>query len=481
MKKRKIAALEISNRNFYISAVLNFFDAIAARHTTHEFSRYNRLRYVTGEILKRRIEKAYPGADGIITVEFYLTEEYIEVSVKDKGVPAWADFSYDKEHIDVSDKEKMQNFILDVMVDGFGMEKLGKEGQRIFVRMNLLNKIAFRAPEPYAETEVMDTNITIKPVNTYEDAIEAIRCIYSEYGYSYSYEKLYYIESFMNAIKNKEIMSFLAVNEHGQTAGHFALAFSDTFKNMPEISTVVIRKEFRGLGLFAKFMDYSMELGQELGFRALMGQPVAFHPFSQKAFLRSEFTATAVLLAYIDSAIESEYNKNNERLDLFASVKLLDNSIHSVLYPPEEICSFTQGVFERMGMSYELKGEAVLAENTEISIETSSRMKSTKMIIMAAGDDLEQMLRDAVKDSIRGRNEMIEVFISLNDPSCSHAYDCAKRCGFAFSGILPGGETADYIVMQMLVGADCSYCQLVTVGEFEELTNNIVEINKQKG
>lgn len=477
MKRRKIASIEIGNRKFYLGAVMNFLDAIVANHPTHEFSRYNRLRYITGELLKRRIEKAYPGADGPITVEMYLTEEYIEVSIKDKGVPVWADFSYDKNHIDANDAAAMENFLLDFMVDGFGLEKLGKDGQRIFIRMNILHKIAFREPEPYPEIEVLDNNITIKPVETHEDAIEAIRCIYSEYGYSYSYEKLYYIDNFMSAIRNRELMSFLAVNEHGQTAGHFALAFSDAFQNMPELSTVVIRKEFRGLGLFGMFNDYCINLGKKLGFRAIMGQPVAYHPFSQKALLRSGFTATSVLLAYIDAAIESEYNKDKQRLDLFASVRMLDESAHSTLYPPAEIRGFTDSVFTRLGCGYELKDEAALSDSTAISIETNSTLKSTKMILTGAAEDLEQILRDAVKDSIRGHNEMIEIFISMNDPSCEHAYKTAKKCGFAFSGLLPGSETADYVVMQMLVGKDCSYDHLVTVGEFETLKNDIVKLN----
>ena len=128
----------------------------------------------------------------------------------------------------------------------------------------------------------------------------------------------------MTLIKNKEIMSFLAVNDHGQTAGHFLLAFSDLYKNMPEVSTVVVKKEFRGLGLFAKFMDYCDEIGKEHGFRALMGQPVTFHPMSQKAFLRAGYTATSLLMSYINPEIESEYNKDGERLGLSVSVKMLD-------------------------------------------------------------------------------------------------------------------------------------------------------------
>lgn len=478
MKMGKIASIEIRNKKFYIGAVMNFLDGIVAKHTALDFSRYNNLRYVMGEVLKRRIERAYPGAEGIITIDFYLTESYFEISIKDKGEPIWMDFSFDGEVLDVRDKTAMRNYLLGFMTDGFGVEKLGKDGQRIFIRMNILHKIVFKEPEPYPETEVLDTNISIKAVETYEDAIEAIRCIYSEYGYSYSYERLYYIDSFMKAIENREIMSFLAVNEHGQTAGHFALAFSDTFKNMPEISTVVTRREFRGLGLFAKFMNHCMDMGKQYGFRALMGQPVAFHPLSQKAFLKSEFTATAVLLSYIGSDIESEYNKNNERLDLFASVKILDKTAHSVIYPPKELRPFVEKIFKKAEYSYEVKEGDAFDESTMISIETNSSLKTTKILLNGTADDFEQILRDAVKDSIRGKNEMIELMISMNVPGCEFAYEIAKKCGFNFSGLIPGSETADYIVMQMLIGTDCRYDQLVTVGEFEELKNDVISLNR---
>lgn len=477
MKMRKIASMEIWNKKFYIGAVLNFLDSIVSNHPDHEFGRYNRLRYVVGEVLENRIEKAYPGGRGTIEVELYISDVYFEVSIKDKGEPAWTDFSYDDQKLDVNDSQKLRNYILDLWMDEIGMEKLGKDGQRIYIRMKILNPIRFKVPEPYSEMEVLDTNISIRLVETEADAIEAIRCIYSEYGYSYSYERLYYVDTFMNMIKNKELISFLAVNEHGQTAGHCALAFSDTFKNMPEISTVVIRKEFRGLGLFAKFIDYCMEIGKQHGIRAFMGQPVAFHPMSQKVFLRSGFTATSVLLSYISSDVESVYNKNNQRLDLFASVKLLDKDAHSTVYPPKELYSFINKVYDKLGWEYELIAKWKKAEVTQISIETNSSLKVTKILLRSASDDFEKILEDSVKDALRKKTEMIEMLISLNSPSCAYGYEIAKKRNFVLSGILPGGETDDYLVMQMLIGTDNRYDHLVTVGEFEELVKEIIVLN----
>ena len=130
MKKTNIASIKIKNKKFYLRAVLDFLDTIAGNHTNIEFSRYNRLRYVVGEILEKRIENAYPGAEGLIEVEINLLENFLEVSIRDMGVPVWIDFSYN-ENPDMNNKTDMRNYILNRWIDRVGIEKLGKDGQRI--------------------------------------------------------------------------------------------------------------------------------------------------------------------------------------------------------------------------------------------------------------------------------------------------------------------------------------------------------------
>lgn len=478
MIRMKIASMEIWNENMYIEPVLNFIDAIGAQQTQKEFSRYNRVRYVLGEILQNRIKNAYPGGKGTIQIDLYISDAFFEISVTDKGIPEWRDFSYNKEYIAQENRE-LRNYLLDMWIDEFGIEHLGKNGQRIFLRQRILNSVKLKTPTPYREIEVMDTNISIRPVVTEEDAVEAIRCIYSEYGYSYSYEALYHVDNFMRMIREGKMLSFIAHNDHGQTAGHFCLTLSDIYKDMPEISTVVIRKEFRSLGLFAIFMDHSIKVAEEEGFRALMGQPVAFHPMSQKAVLRAGFTPTSLLLSYIDSELESEYNKDTRRLDLFAAVKILDASASCRNYPPKELIPLLEKMYNRLGLRYEFLEEGGKGASTSISIEDNGTMKVKKIVILDGGEDLRGILEASVQDTIRRKSEMIEMMISLDVPSCGYCYKTAKACGFTLSGIMPGGASGDYIIMQMLMGTENRYEQLVMVGEFEELTKDIIALNEK--
>lgn len=478
-KDTSIATIEIYNNKLYIPAVMGFVDSIISNHRNYDVSNYNRFRFAATEILKTRIEKAYPGAKGKLYVDLSIKDGYFELSIRDKGVPQWADLSYDKEKIAVS-REDMRRFMLDMCVDNAGMEKLGKEGQRVFVRQKIRNPLQFTPPAPYEEAEPLDKNITIKEVATEADAIEAIRCIYSEYGYSYAYEKLYYVDSFMEMIKNGDIMSFLAVNDHGQTAGHFALAFSDLYKNMPELSTVVTRREFRGLGLFAKFIDHAMNIAKERGLYAIMGQPVAFHPFSQKAFIRGGYTATSLLLSYINSDVESEYNKDNQRLDLLACVKMVNPDASCTLYPPCEIGGFVEKIYGRLDCKCTiLKGEAYDCD-THVKIEDSATTQMKRVVLFESGADAGKILSDAVKNSIRKKQEMIELFISQRSPTAAVGYEAAKENGFILSGLMPAGEDDDFIVMQLLLKSERRYDHLVTEGDYTALVEDIIKLTEKQ-
>lgn len=472
MDTKKIATLEIWNNKLYAEATLNFLDVMIGRL---DIPHYQAFRFVVGEILVKRMESAYPDNRGLMYVDIFLKDTFFEVSIRDKGVPGWQDFSYDKESI-AGSKKDLRNYMLALLADGVGMEKLGKDGQRIFIRLKTVNSIQFKRPQPYKEMEVLDTNISIRPVETQEDIIEAIRCIYSEYGYSYSYEKLYYVDSFKRALENGELMSFLAVNEHGQTAGHFALSFSEQFRNMPEIASTVIRREFRSLGLVDRFIEYCLEVAKKNNFRAVMSQPVAFHPKAQKALLKAGFTASSLLLSYISSGLESEYNENKERLDVCACVKIIDSTAYSKIYPPKELAGFLKKIYDRLGWQYEFCDDRQLSDSTQISIENHEQLKVTKMILRETADDLEMILKEAIQNTIKNKNEMIELVISLNSASAEYGYQIAKKCGFAVSGVIPGSANGDYLIMQMLAGEEIKYDKLVLAGEFEEMKEDILKL-----
>ena len=87
------------------------------------------------------------------------------------------------------------------------------------------------------------------------------------------------------------------------------------------------------------------------------------------------------------------------------------------------------------------------------------------------------ILKDAIQNTIKNKNEMMELVISLNSASAEYGYQIAKKCGFALSGVIPGSANGDYLIMQMLAGEEIKYDQLVLAGEFEELKEDILKLS----
>ena len=354
-------------------------------------------------------------------------------------------------------------------------------GQRIYARLKIVNHIEFVPPKPYEEIEVLDTNITIRPVTTEEDALEAIRCIYSEYGYTYGYEKMYYVESLLEMNRKREVLNFLAVNDHGQIAGHFALTFSDIFENLAEYATVVVRKEFRSLGLFSKYLEYADEVIKREGIRGIFAQPVGYHPFSQKGCLSSGMIATSFLLSYISTESKNQYETVKRRSDLMSCVRIADPQATSRIYPPKPLEGFIQKVYNNLGWTYEFLTGPSIADATVYSVEDNSYLKNRRIVVRQSADDLRNVLSSLTKEAFKRKIEMIELLISMRDSSCEYAYEVAKERHFFFSGILPGGENDDYLVMQMIVGEDPDYDALIVVDGFKDLLQDVIEINNNKG
>ena len=152
---------------------------------------------------------------------------------------------------------------------------------------------------------------------------------------------------------------------------------------------------------------------------------------------------------------------------------MIDKNAATTLYPPVEIKDFVADICNKAELSAELREEKEWAASTCIKIEDNTALNIKRIILSESGKDVEKIIKDAVTDSIRRKYEMVELFISLRTPSCEKGYIAAKKYHFKLSGLMPGSENDDYIVMQLLMKSIRGYDQLITVGDFEKLALNV--------
>jgi serine/threonine-protein kinase RsbW len=472
----KIATISILDDVKLLPGILHFIDHIAGQF---DFPQKKLLKFKVAyeTMIADRLANAYQHG-GTIDIDIILTASMLEVFVRDKGMPYWYnDSEYDPEKAD-SDAEGLESFLIANMCDKSGSEKLGYDGQRMFVQLNFPSPLDLHNAERQPSDERVPDDVIVsirETLGTEKDIIAAITCIYDEYRYTYGYESLYYPENFKQLISAGKLHSFLAVGDNGAIAGHYCLSASDDMPGMPEWATVVVRHPFRGRHIFDSMCAHGITMASQSGALAIITQPTAYHTATQHVAGKYGYTATGFLFQYVYSAMESEYNTDGRRLDLSIAVKLLTEERSGTAYIPEEHSTFIKSIYKKLGAEYEFPKAFQPEQATLMKYEVNGLMKNGRVIVSLSGNDFAKALAHATGDLRRNNVEMVEMLINMSDPAAPFAYEAAKRYGYFFTGLMPGGGKGDYLVMQNLFWSEVDANSIAVTGEYAELLQYLVE------
>lgn len=471
-----IATLEILNDMRLLDGTLTFIESLALE-LGFEKSKAAKLRLASEEILVDRLQNAY-ASTGKITVELFLHKDILELSIKDLGVPYWTDEqAFDPQNIAVN-IDGLESFLAARSVDRYGLEKLGKNGQRTYVQMFLPNAIELKKEEE-CEADPLDSNFKCKKVGTdFAEIIAAITCIYSAYGYSYGYETLYYPEKFKELIEAKTLHSILAVNEHNEIGGHLALTFHEDYPDLSELATLAVKSSFRKCGIARKLFDYGFNIAKELDVNGVMGQPTAFHNISQRICYSNGFTATGFLFHYVNEESRGIYNKGERRLDLAICIKLFNLECR-IIYPPVEHSSFISGLYEKLGCAYEVREGIVPLADGLFQWSINSPMRICKIIVNRVGEDIASSIDNVMNLCAKNKIEMVEMYLNMSEPGCVFGYEMAMEKGFIFTGIMPGSSSGDYLIMQHLLDYPVNFDAVVADFDYAQVFKYIRGVNEK--
>ena len=96
----------------------------------------------------------------------------------------------------------------------------------------------------------------------------------------------------MAALASGELLSAIAVHE-GRVIGHHALM---PLAGVPSAETgaAVVHSAYRGLGVFGRLFEHTLDAARERGLSSVFGDAVTIHPFSQRAELSHGYLETAL-------------------------------------------------------------------------------------------------------------------------------------------------------------------------------------------
>ena len=423
------------------------------------------LCFVVENTLERRVRDPSREVRAfIVTVEDHA--KTVSVSITDKGEPYVL-------------SEKQREILRAGLVRSFSFEQLAIDGQCL--RFDA-EKEAGAETEPITpkaqEETLLDTDIRCRLTGTDdEDILQAIRVIYSNYGFCYVHQDIYRHEHFRAALLSGKYVSILAENAHGQAIGHLALDEHEWFPGIPELCNLVVKGFARGLKASGLLVAAGLEAGRSKQFEGLYGMPVVHHSVSQKLLNRHGFTACGFYFHFAPSSVNGPEEDDGNRLDTAICVDILNREKMHALYLPAECADFVCGVFEAESAAYELlsEGESPRSE-TVLSYRLDTVNKSLELRVDNVGRDFAGSLAALEVSEDVDMTEVVMIYLNMNDPGCPAAYRYYRERGCIFTGCLPGSSSGDYLPMQHLKSAPIVQEKMVLEPNYREMLDRLLEL-----
>ncbi len=392
----------------------------------------------TRELIENAIQHAYPEEKGWIEIGFFPFDHGIRIDVRDWGVPLAQDRPL---HVPIDLKEdKGFNRIYNV-TDHFEYKNLGKEGKKFTIIKYLGHEIH---NEPYTpdtrplEKPKEQIDLRIRPYRPGDE--EAIaRLIYRNYRHTYIKDLFYYPKQIAHFHGTK--FHSIVAEADGKIVGHFALVKVPD-ANVAEIGVVVVDPRYKGMGIMNRMFDALLRKGKELGFAALFGEAIMYHPFSQKSNLRHGFCETALMLGKTPPDVEIEHNQLTQvkkRGSVLIGYKILRPKKRKI-YLPRIYAQMIADTYERCeGASFEvLPSTPSYAEYSRFYYTFDPSSNTATIVINRIGPHFAHKFHMMFHTLLAKHCDMLYAQLNLEEiPAIDDAVAILNKTGFFYSGLLP--------------------------------------------
>ena len=338
--------IQISNKA-YIPFILSAFTQLQSRlHQTNLSPIKEALQILLDNVIEHAFERSY---EIDIRVRFYIQSCELRIDVEDGGLPF--DFTpYLSQSLDQKYRHQTGIYRIYDLVDRFEYKDLNKSGKRLSLIQNF--NLCYDLKNDTVTTENYKKEDVLKAlqVRTFHvgDGDGIAKLIYRNYHFSYYKETFYIPYKVREANENKSVTSIVAYY-HNELIGHFALVRSK-HSNIAEIGVATVDPRFKRMGIMNLMFDELIITAKKEGCRAIYGEALTMHPFSQKANLRHNMTESAICLGLVPETMEIENSiKTAHRSGAMIAFLLFDpekRALHLPTLYKEEILK----VYTRAGL-----------------------------------------------------------------------------------------------------------------------------------
>lgn len=395
------------------------------------------------------------------------------VIICDKGMPG--DFILDNY------EDKLGVTIMQHNLDRLMIKNLGSKGREQHLTKFLSSPIVFEKRFQEERIELPE-DIKFDIHNTSrEEAIEVARCIYDEFGFSYISEIVYYPERFYSACEEGKIYSIVATAPNGEIAGHLALTMLDDFPGVAEMGIGVVKKKYRKYAIMKHLTDKVLEFAKNANhIRALMAEPVAYHPITQKICESYELSPCGFNFHYVGSELKNSFADFDDRYTVGFAFKLFRREPIHQIYVPKQAYTLVENIYNSLNLGYEIiKPKEIQLDKSWITTKSIPSMKIGRIFLNQAGKDLDEQLKLSILTLKKEKCEVIFLYLNMSDDGIQTAYNSSVEHGFFCNGCFPMSETGDFLCMELIVNSVLDYSKLVTTEKFTKVLDMIKDLDSQ--
>jgi serine/threonine-protein kinase RsbW len=399
------------------------------------------------------------GEQASINIIFQQTALGMQILIREQGMPFDPEELArlaQKDRIEAQDIRGLGLHLMYRFMDEVSLVNLGKAGKET----RLVKYSGTRMPEvmdsPQPERHKQADKLPAYQIDLMkpEQAVEVSRCAYMSYGYSYSSEYIYIPELLRQLNEEGKMVSLVATSEHDEIIGHMALIFQGQDPHVPVVDDAFVNPKYRGAGCLNDLATASMEWARNNGLTGLYTWAVTTHPYSQKVAAKWGLSDTAILisgeLAFNFKAMPEGAGQRESLIILFT---YLYTKQAIQIYPPAHHADMIKQIYNNLGVQVN-----ILPTDSSLDLPEEEAVLELKYdpsnIVNVTVKTYGQNVVHEVKRTLRGlcleRLETIYLNLPLISPYTAILTEEFENLGFFFSGIMPGSEGHDQLILQYL-------------------------------
>ncbi|MCE5214813.1 MAG: GNAT family N-acetyltransferase [Methanobacterium sp.] len=416
-----------------------------------------RLELAAEEAFMNILEHAYPdGNPGAVFIKTEVSETELNLSIRDEGLPFDKSLeSYPEPATEIEFIEEGLGFrLIRNAVDEAHFENLGRRG-KVLRLIKYLNE-SFK-PDHGEISQMMEAappqQYKIRPMDP-DEAIQVAQLFWVAYGYSYKNEDFYRPEGLVHLIGSGRLISYVAVAENGDVAGHVGLL---KYKNVPmaEEALLVVSPVHRGRRIMDLLHDAIQAKAKEMELKGVSVDPVTSHIISQRRIIQLGGRPCSLDLAACPPRVfkgiinEKEKPQRESYLHCFNYLTPISPLVVHVPSHHEEMIS---KIYQNLGQQFvfENPGIGKLPGDFQINFDKSLKKGEIK-VITANENQWSEILRVADDLAEFAGAEVVVLDLPLAQRASAILCELAEEEGFFFSGIRPCESfDGDYLRLQRL-------------------------------